>query len=74
MTIDNTVFSKIWQGTKNTLIVIFMVLFVIFLGNGLNLMGWSYLVQIRYYVLLAFACYALYFLYTIKYRNRHIPF
>lgn len=74
MTLDNTVIKRIWQHTKDALVVTFMSLFVIFLGNGLNFMGWAYLVQIRYYILIAMACYALYFLYTIQYRNRNIPF
>lgn len=66
--------SRIWQGITNTIIVVIMSLFVMFLGNGLNFIGWTYLVQIRYYVLIAMVCYGLYFLYFIQYRNRYIPF
>lgn len=66
--------NRVWQGISNTVIIVMMSIFVMFLGNGLNFIGWTYLVQIRYYILIAMVCYGLYFLYFIQYRNRYIPF
>lgn len=74
MASDNTVIGKIFGGIKNALIVIFMSLFVMFLGNGLNLMGWAYLVQARYYLIITIASIAIYFLFFIQLRKKYIPF
>lgn len=74
MSIGNTFVGKILKDIKNTLIVLFMSLFAMFLGNGLNLMGWAYIVQMRYYLMIALVCYALYFLFFIQLRNKFIPF
>ncbi|MBQ0075364.1 MAG: DUF1542 domain-containing protein [Prevotella sp.] len=74
MAIANTSIGRFINGTENTLIVIFMSIFAIILGNCFNFMSWAYIFQMRYYVLIAFICYAMYFLFMVQLRNKYIPF
>lgn len=66
--------NRMLASLKNASIIVFMVLLGIFLGNGLNLIGWGYIVQIRYYFLIACVCWTFYALLFIQYRERYITF
>ncbi len=68
------IISLLMSTAKNVVVTIFMVALVIFLGNGLNLIGWGYIVQMRYYLLMAGMCWMLYGLFFIQYRERQITF
>lgn len=46
----------------------------ILLGNAFNLIGWSYIVQIRYYLLMGAVCISASTLYFVQYRERSIAF
>ena len=59
--------NRMLASLKNASIIVFMVLLGIFLGNGLNLIGWGYIVQIRYYFLIACVCWTFYALLFIQY-------
>lgn len=71
---NTNIITSLMSSTKNVTVTLCMVALVIFLGNGLNLIGWGYIVQLRYYLLMAGVCWALYGLFFIQYRNRHITF
>ena len=60
--------------TKNIMIVLIMFVLAAILGNGFNLIGWSYIVQVRYYLLMAIVCIGLATLYFVQYRNQPITF
>lgn len=59
---------------KNIMIVITMFILAAILGNGFNLIGWSYIVQVRYYLLMGMICIGLATLYFFQYRNQPITF
>lgn len=49
-------------------------MFCIFLGNGLNMVGWAFIVQIRYYLLIAACCMVAGAYCFMKLRNQPITF
>lgn len=59
---------------KNIMTVLIMYVLAAILGNGFNLIGWSYIVQVRYYLLMAIVCIGLATLYFVQYRNQPITF
>ena len=59
---------------KNLVIVLSMFALAAFLGNGFNLIGWSYIVQVRYYLLMGALCIGMATVYFIQYRNHPIAF
>lgn len=71
---NKNILTSLISSSMNVTVILAMVALVIFLGNGLNLIGWGYIVQMRYYLLMAALCWALYGLYFIQYRDRHITF
>lgn len=60
--------------SKNIIIVLAMFVLAALLGNGFNLIGWSYIVQVRYYLLMGMICIGLATLYFFQYRNQPITF
>lgn len=59
---------------KNIMIVLTMFALAAFLGNGFNLIGWSYIVQVRYYLLMGIMCIGPAALYFIQYRDHPVAF
>lgn len=59
---------------NQALVVALLTALAIFLGNGLNYVGWVYLVQIRYYILLAAIVLPVAGLCFIQLRQRNVTF
>lgn len=59
---------------KNIMIVLTMFALAAILGNGFNLIGWSYIVQVRYYLLMGIMCIGPAALYFIQYRDHPVAF
>lgn len=72
--VERSIWTYLFKLAKNIMLIVAMVSLVIFLGNGLNLIGWGYIVQMRWYLLMAAACWILYGLFFIQYRDRNITF
>ena len=73
-TTDKSFFDSILHSVKECSIVLAMVTLVVFLGNGLNLVGWGFIVQIRYYLLLAACSWVIGAYCFLKLRKEHILF
>lgn len=65
---------SIMEFLKKPMMVLVVFVVAVLLGNCFNLVGWSYVVQIRYYLLMGVASIALSSLYFIQYRDRAITF
>ena len=76
MITDNATTDKIgiMMLAKNIMIVLAMFALAAILGNGFNLIGWSYIVQVRYYLLMGIVCIGLATLYFVQYINQPITF
>lgn len=59
---------------KNIMMVLVVFVLAVILGNGFNLIGWAYIVQVRYYLLMGMVCIAVAALYFVQHVNQPITF
>lgn len=76
MVADSTTGKKldIMMSVRNIVTVLLVFALAVILGNGFNLIGWSYIVQVRHYLLLGMLCIGLATLYFAQYRRQYITF
>jgi hypothetical protein len=76
MVADSTTGKKldIMMSVRNIVTVLLVFALAVILGNGFNLIGWSYIVQVRHYLLLGMLCIGLATLYFVQYRSQYITF